>query len=151
MEDESDPLVSSGSSSAQKKFCFRALLIGLLASVVIGVVVGVAVGLTTRGPALPSDPLARARALMQKNILLDAHNDLPWAFRSLVKDAVFSGGLDLAAGTGKRTMTDIPKIKKGLLGGQIWSVFVDCEYANKDAVRATQEQVGVCSRGLAFS
>lgn len=70
-------------------------------------------------------------------------NDLPWVYRSLVKDAVFSGDIDLAAGTGSKTMTDIPRIKSGLLGGQLWSVFVECSYANKDAVRATQEQIDV--------
>ncbi len=77
---------------------------------------------------------------MSQNILIDTHNDLPWAFRDLVKDRVFSGTINLEIGS-NRTMTDIPRLKKGLVGGQIWSVFVDCKYANKDAVRATQEQI----------
>lgn len=45
---------------------------------------GVAVGLTTRGGGSQSY-LERARGLMRRNILIDTHNDLPWAFRDLEK------------------------------------------------------------------
>ena len=51
--------------------------------------------------------------------------------------------LDISVSTGNKTQTDIPRIKEGHLGGQFWSVYVSCEYAKKDAVRATQEQIDV--------
>ncbi len=118
----------------------RVLGVSLLIAVVVGVVVGLAVGLS--GATLPSDPRARAVALMERYPLIDTHNDLPWVFRMGVRDAVFSGGIDLSQRQ-NRTMTDIPRLKEGRVAGQIWSVYVGCEYNNRDAVRATQEQVDV--------
>ena len=40
-------------------------------------------------------------------------------------------------------MTDIPRLKEGLVGGQIFSVYTSCGLENKDAVRSTQEQIDV--------
>jgi membrane dipeptidase len=140
---DADPLVNREVHRAKghRQTCFRLLGALLVVACVIGVVVGVAVGLSGAA-ALPSDPRARAIALMERFPLIDTHNDLPWVYRDLVRDSVFSPLIDLNVRQ-NRTMTDIPRLREGRVGGQIWSVFVSCEYSNRDAVRATQEQVDV--------
>ncbi len=141
--DDGEPLVNGGAVivKRQQSACFRFLVVVLLSAVVVGVTIGVAVGVARN--ELPSDPRERALALMARFPLIDTHNDLPWVYRTLVKNAVFSGGLDIGVSTGNTTMTDIPRLKQGRVGGQMWSVFVACSYNDKDAVRATQEQVDV--------
>ena len=78
--------------------------------------------------------------------LVDSHNDLPWEYRKLVRDAVWSYDI---SGTGGPTQTNIPWLKEGRVGGQIWSVYVSCQnYSRHDAVRATQEQIDVVEQLL---
>lgn len=55
-------------------------------------------------------------------LLVDGHNDLPWALRSQGDD------LDLAAGTDGATHTDIPRLRAGGVGAQFWSVYVPSHY-----------------------
>jgi membrane dipeptidase len=59
----------------------------------------------------------RARKLASM-LLIDGHNDLPWALRDLGDD------LDLRAGTVGQTHTDLPRLRAGDVGGQFWSVYV---------------------------
>jgi membrane dipeptidase len=76
-------------------------------------------------PAVPVAPVAqadslltRARALMREVPLIDGHNDLPWEMRSrwLSFDSVdIAGRTDL--------MTDIPRLREGLVGAQFWSTY----------------------------
>jgi membrane dipeptidase len=51
-------------------------------------------------------------------LLIDGHNDLPWALRHHHDD------LDLHAGTSGATHTDLPRLRAGGVGGQFWSVYV---------------------------
>lgn len=51
-------------------------------------------------------------------LLIDGHNDLPWALRTLGDD------LDLRAGSAGTTHTDVPRLREGGVGGQFWSVYV---------------------------
>lgn len=139
MEGDNQPLFQ-GESEQRKSLFFRGLLIGLCIACVLGLVLGLSLGLSSSS-SLPSDPQQRALALMTLYPLIDSHNDLPWTYRSLVQDRVWS--LDIGSSTGNATQTDIPRLRQGHVGGQFWSVYVDCAYANKDAVRATQEQVDV--------
>jgi membrane dipeptidase len=102
--------------------------------------------------AAPPEPsadrlLARARALHAKVPLVDGHNDYPWALREKVPT------LDLAAldirGPQPNTMTDIPRLRAGGVGGQFWSVYVPSTAQGKDAVRLTLEQIDVVKRMVA--
>ena len=43
-------------------------------------------------------------------------------------------------------MTDIPRLRRGGLGAQFWSVYVPAEMQGKEAVRATLEQIDVVHR-----
>lgn len=76
--------------------------------------------------------------------LIDGHNDLPWAARSIAGYDLER--LDLAAGTGDRTHTDLPRLRAGEVGGQFWSVYVNAELQGEAAVTATLEQIDFVRR-----
>lgn len=70
--------------------------------------------------------------------VIDGHNDLPWAVRNLVDYDV----TELALATGEqRTHTDLPRLRRGGVGGQFWSVYVPAELTGDEAVSATLEQI----------
>ncbi len=69
------------------------------------------------------DPhLARAERVLRSTPLIDGHNDLPWRIR---EDSAHPGDVeayDLRRGTAG--MTDLERLRKGMLGGQFWSVYL---------------------------
>jgi membrane dipeptidase len=88
--------------------------------------------------AAPAAPPARISALLERQPVLDGHNDLLWAARDEV--GYDFDRLDLAAGT-TSTHTDIPRLRRGGVGAQFWSVFVPASLSGNDAVSATLEQI----------
>jgi membrane dipeptidase len=69
------------------------------------------------------EAFARAEALLAESILVDGHNDLPWVIRA-DRDArgdVRAYGLQRAIAGAD---TDIPKMRAGKIGAQIWAAFV---------------------------
>jgi membrane dipeptidase len=91
--------------------------------------------------------VARARQLHREVPLIDGHNDYPWAVRENVPT------LDLAAldirGPQSKTMTDIPRLRAGGVGGQFWSVYVPATLQGQTAVRTTLEQIDIVHRMVA--
>ena len=85
------------------------------------------------------DLLARARDLLAAHPVVDGHNDLPSQFRHQVGYDL--DRLDIGAGTGDRTHTDIPRLRAGGVGAQFWSVYVDCDLPGGAAVTAVLEQI----------
>lgn len=88
--------------------------------------------------ASPADLHARVTVLLERQPVLDGHNDLLWAAREAV--GYDFDRLDIAAGTAS-THTDIPRLRRGGVGAQFWSVFVPASLAGDDAVSATLEQI----------
>ena len=80
----------------------------------------------------------RVRALLERQPVVDGHNDLPWAAREAA--GYDWDRLDIA-GRVSATHTDLPRLREGGVGGQFWSVFVPAELAGDRAVSATLEQV----------
>lgn len=80
----------------------------------------------------------RIADLLASHPVWDGHNDLPWAAREQVGYDL--ARLDLEAGT-TRTHTDLPRMRRGGMGAQFWSVYVDAKWAGERAVTATLEQV----------
>jgi membrane dipeptidase len=70
-------------------------------------------------------------------LVVDGHNDLPWAMREFNYD--FSA-VDIAAPQ-PQLQTDLPRLRSGGVGAQFWSVFVPCTFSGADAVTATLEQI----------
>lgn len=91
-----------------------------------------------------ADLLARARALHKQAILIDGHNDYPWALREH-DPARDLDKLDIR-NPQPSIMTDIPRLKEGGIGGQFWSVYVPVELQGQKAVTATLEQIDIVHR-----
>jgi membrane dipeptidase len=79
---------------------------------------------------------ARAHDLLAATPLVDGHNDLPWALRTLGRP------VDLAAGA-RGLHTDLPRLRAGRVGAQFWSVYVPCSITGPDAVATVLEQVAL--------
>ncbi len=79
-------------------------------------------------------------------MLIDGHNDLPWAIREL--SSYDLDVVDLRAGE-PRLHTDLPRLSAGGVTGQFWSVFVPCSLAGPAAVAATLEQIDFVHRFVA--
>ncbi|WP_299520612.1 dipeptidase [uncultured Serinicoccus sp.] len=83
-----------------------------------------------------------------RHLVVDGHNDLPWALRELV------GGergpeVDLRSGTRDRGLhTDLPRLHRGGVGGQFWSVYVPSSLDEAKAVATTLEQIDLVHRLL---
>jgi membrane dipeptidase len=90
-------------------------------------------------------PVDRIRALLATAPVIDGHNDLPWTLRNRVRydfDA-----LDISVDqSGAGLHTDIPRLRRGMVGAQFWSVYVPCSLAGGAAVTATLEQIDAVHR-----
>lgn len=83
--------------------------------------------------------------------LIDGHNDLPWTIYTLEKNQLsnFNFDSDLTANPKwqiSSSHTDLPRLRKGKLGGQFWVAYVACTTNYKDAVERTLEQIDVIKR-----
>ena len=79
-------------------------------------------------------------------MLIDGHNDLAWAHRE-----AFGGDLDRAdvALPQPRVHTDLPRLRKGGVQGQLWSVYVPPTLPEPEAVVTTLEQIDFVHRLVA--
>jgi membrane dipeptidase len=76
-------------------------------------------------------------------LVVDGHNDLPWTMRAQA-DSNFDK-VDIAKPT--KFHTDIPRLKKGNVGAQFWSVFVPVStMETRTAAQATFEQIELTHR-----
>src|SRR5258708_30332844 len=82
--------------------------------------------------------MAAAGDRVGRHPLVDGHNDLPWTMR--VADELDLDKTDLAAPVAS-TQTDLPRLARGGVGAQFWSVFVPADLAGETAVTTTLEQV----------
>ncbi len=82
--------------------------------------------------------LRRARELLTHAPVIDGHNDLPWAMRKAADYDLEA--VDLGEGAAQ-FHTDLPRLRRGGVGGQFWSVYVPAELSGDEAVAATLEQI----------
>lgn len=95
------------------------------------------------GAAAPDPALQHARQLLQKVILVDGHNDLPWAIR---EDEHAAGRVELYDLRGSVSgQTDIARLRAGGIGGQFWSVYTPGEAPDHFA-RTQLEQIDIALR-----
>ncbi len=94
----------------------------------------------------------RVEHILLQTPLIDGHNDLPWELRER-----FHGdfaAVDLAADTSHlpladdqaALMTDIPRLRAGLVGAQFWSVWIPVTESGFEAVQTTLEQIDLVKR-----
>ena len=90
------------------------------------------------------DLTARARAIHKQSTLIDGHNDYPWALRGI------DPGRDLDKANiiepVPALMTDIPRLRRGGMGAQFWSVYTPGTMIGQEAVRVTLEQIDIVHR-----
>jgi membrane dipeptidase len=91
-------------------------------------------------PIDPHDYAARARDVLSKSPLIDGHNDLPHLIRIELYGKMYDGSLnfnDKLLGH-----TDVQRMRKGQMGGQFWSVFVECPEAHVEIDDPTVSYAG---------
>jgi membrane dipeptidase len=89
--------------------------------------------------------LAHARDLLKRHILIDGHNDLPWAIR-MAEPPDDLEAYDLRRRTPGHT--DLARLRRGGVGGQFWSVYVPAE-AGSGFARMQLEQIDLTRRLIA--
>lgn len=57
--------------------------------------------------------------------LIDGHNDLPWQLRIELHNRIYDNQVDFE--TRLLGHTDLQRMKAGQVGGQFWSVYVECD------------------------
>ena len=85
---------------------------------------------------------SKAEAIHHSGMLIDGHNDLPWRLRADLGDIGFSHtDLSQLLNEGQ---TDIPRLRKGGVKGQFWSVFIPTSQPNP--ARTVSEQIDLVHR-----
>ena len=90
---------------------------------------------------------ARIDRILHEVPLIDGHNDLPYQYEERAKDHLAQ--IDLRQDQSKLTPplhTDIPRLRRGRLGAQFWSVYIPATLKGADAVRAVLVQIDVVHR-----
>ncbi|HLB38703.1 MAG TPA: dipeptidase [Gemmatimonadales bacterium] len=93
-----------------------------------------------------SQYLDQARQILREVPLIDGHNDLPWEIRVSFGFSLDSAHIDRGQ---PRLMTDIPRLRAGLVGGQFWSTYTPSAFEGRGAARAGMEQVDIVHRLVA--
>lgn len=96
-----------------------------------------------------TDPhMARALRILRTTPLIDGHNDLPWYIREDYKEHPRDvEAYDLRKHTPGNT--DIARLRKGMVGGQFWSVYVPGEVKDSGYARIQLEQLDIARRIVA--
>ncbi|HXS90720.1 MAG TPA: dipeptidase [Steroidobacteraceae bacterium] len=103
-------------------------------------------GIATASRADEDAALMHARKLLQSTILVDGHNDLPWAVRTNKEAPGDVKAYDLRKPTSGQT--DFARLKLGGVGAQFWSVYIPGEAAGGFA-RTQLEQIDIARRIIA--
>lgn len=83
----------------------------------------------------------RVESVLARAPIVDGHNDLPWELRDT---GVVPESPVLASDTAALPhplQTDLPRLKRGGVGGQFWSVWIPADVTGPRAVEMTLEQI----------
>jgi membrane dipeptidase len=100
--------------------------------------------------AAQEDPhLAKAMRVLSRTPLIDGHNDLPWAIREspAAPRDVHAPAHDLRGHP--PFMTDIARLRKGMVGAQFWSVYIPYEAVDSGAARVQLEEIDIAKQLIA--
>ncbi|CAF3827428.1 unnamed protein product, partial [Rotaria sp. Silwood1] len=110
--------------------------------VIIGLVVGIPVGIVVgRQKSTSLTVEKQAYQILEKNPLIDGHNDLPWRVRENFQNNI--NNLDLYNMTQYNVSNTTPSHT------DFWSIYTDCEHQGKDATISFLEQIDVMNRIIA--
>jgi membrane dipeptidase len=91
--------------------------------------------------------LAHARKLLGSTPLIDGHNDLPWVIREQKNAPMDVAAYDLRKPT--TGMTDLARLREGLVAGQFWSLYVPGEDKDSGYARIQLEEFDIARRMIA--
>lgn len=104
-----------------------------------------------QAPGNESDVAKRVQQVLSTTPVIDGHNDLPWEIRVNVGNV---GNINLQKSTKNLSvknddgstgtvhlMTDIPRMHKGHMGAQFWSVWIPATTTGPKAVQMALEQI----------
>ena len=91
--------------------------------------------------------LAHVKKILAVTPLVDSHNDLPWAMREFANAPLDVEAYDLNKTT--KGMTDIRRLRAGMVGGQFWSVYIPGEIRDSGYARVQLEQIDIARRAIA--
>lgn len=104
-------------------------------------------------PISAATPEQTARAALAHSPVVDGHNDVPEQTRDRFGNDLSHFDFRDTSGTAtadKKAMhTDLARLKKGMVGGQFWSVYVPADLAEPVAVTQVLEQIDVVERLVA--
>lgn len=89
----------------------------------------------------------RAVEILERAPLIDGHNDAVWQYRQRTGNRL--DGIDLRRDTSRidpPMHTDIPRLRRGRVGGQFWSVYVPTDLTGPEATKAQLEQLDTARR-----
>jgi membrane dipeptidase len=95
-------------------------------------------------------PERRVERVLAATPVIDGHNDLPWEIREKYDD--WRGALDLGRDTSKLAhplQTDLPRMRRGHVGAQFWSVWIPTDMRGAAAVLTTLEEIDIVHRMVA--
>jgi membrane dipeptidase len=92
--------------------------------------------------------LARARAIHRSTPMIDTHNDLPGLIRERAQSNLTWLNPDEPLGDAD---TDVPRLKRGLVGAQFWSAYVPASLVNGGGATYALEQIDLIHRMVSRS
>jgi membrane dipeptidase len=124
-------------------------------AVLLAVISGLSMSLFAPHARAADDYQQRLARVLLTTPLIDGHNDLPWEIRERFNSRF--DRLDLRADTSHlklepgqtALMTDIPRLRAGMVGGQFWSVWIPVSVHGFEAVQMTLEQMDLVKRMVA--
>lgn len=114
----------SGSQRTRRLWHWPSVLITASIAALISPLSNLATSLVSAPAQLdPTDYLGRARQILKTTPLIDGHNDLPYMLRVELQNKIY--GFNVS----ERLLghTDLHRMREGQVGGQFWSVWVDCK------------------------
>jgi membrane dipeptidase len=98
-------------------------------------------------PKKAETPEQRVERVLSQTPVIDGHNDLPWEIRDGFD--FWRKPLDLGADTSRLShplQTDLPRLAKGHVGAQFWSVWIPATLKGDEAIRVTLEEIDIVHR-----
>jgi membrane dipeptidase len=104
---------------------------------------------TSHGGPCPENIMARVNKVLKDYPIIDGHNDFPMGVRDLLNNDVSLLNFDHDLTKEEPWASyyfnhvDIPRMRKGKMGGQFWSAYISCSSQYKDATQKFLEQIDV--------
>lgn len=91
----------------------------------------------------------RVESVLARAPIVDGHNDLPWELRDSDLPPESPALATSTATIPYPLQTDLPRMKRGGVGGQFWSVWISADVTGPRAVEMTLEQIDRVHRLIA--